>query len=73
MGGSTALAFVIPSALRISPWYLWLGAVVLTWILLGFLESVYVKILFPPRIFKYTGPRIIENPNDWPLNPWRRR
>lgn len=74
--GAIALALVIPSVLGIRPWYFWLGAVVLSWILIGFLESVYVKVLFPPRILKYSGPpipRILDNPDDLPINPWRKR
>jgi len=70
-----ALAFIIPSVLRIGPWYFWLGAVVVSWVLLGFLASVYVKVLFPPKILRYDGPRIPEipkDPNDLPINPWRK-
>ena len=65
-----------PAALGISPWYLWLGGAVFTWILLGFLASVYVKVLFPPKILKYDGPpirKIFDNPDDLPINPWRKR
>jgi len=73
---TTGLAFMIPSALRISPWYLWLGAVALSWVLLTLLSSVYVKVLFPPKILKYDGPeipKIPDNPDDLPINPWRKR
>jgi hypothetical protein len=73
---TTALAFFIPSALRIGPWYFWIGAVALSWVLLTLLSSVNVKVLFPPNILKYEGPpipRILDNPDDLPINPWRKR
>ena len=76
LGGTTVLGFVIPSVLRISPWYFWLGAAILSWIVLGFLASVWVKVLFRPKVVKYEGPpipRIFENPDDLPINPWRKR
>jgi hypothetical protein len=72
LSGWTVLALAVPLALGVSPWYLWLAAVVLLWILLGLLASVYVKILFPPKIVPYDGPAPVENPNDLPLNPWRK-
>ena len=68
----TVLAFVIPWLLGISPWYYWLGATVLSWCLLGFATSVYVKIFFSPPIVVYDGPDLLEDPNDLPLNPWRK-
>jgi hypothetical protein len=74
--GTAALGFLIPSALRISPWYFWLGAVILSWIVLELLSSVWVKVLFPPKILKYDGPKIpkiFDNPDDLPINPWRKR
>lgn len=53
MIGWTLLALAIPSALRIGPWFLWLGAVALLWIILGSLAGAYIKILFPPKIIRY--------------------
>ena len=73
LGGLTALALVVPSVLQISSWYLWLGAAILSWSGLALLASVYVKVIFPPRILKYDGPDISDDPNDLPINPWRKR
>lgn len=73
--GTTGLAFFIPWALRVGPWYLWLGAFALSWVLLTLLSGAYVKILFPPKILRYDGPpipRILDNPDELPINPWRK-
>ena len=51
--GISLLALAIPSALRISPWFLWLGAVVLLWVILGSFAGAYVKVLFRPKVIRY--------------------
>jgi hypothetical protein len=51
--GCSLLALAVPSALRIGPWLLWLGAVILLWFVLGSLAGAYMKVLFPPKIIRY--------------------
>lgn len=71
--GSSALALAVPFVFGIGPWILWLGTAVLSWIVLGFLTSVYVKVLFPPKIIRYEGLDGPRASNDLSLNLWRKR
>jgi hypothetical protein len=71
LAGWTALALVIPCVLRIKQWYFWLAAAALSWNLLAALESVYVRILFPPRILR-CDPPLRRDPNDLSIKPWRK-
>jgi hypothetical protein len=62
--GCLLLAVVIPSALRIGPWYVWVVSVFVLFALIVTQAAAYVKILFPPKITTYTAP---DDPDDFSI------
>ena|ERR1700722_16726495 len=48
--GCLWVSLAVPTLLRMSPWYLWVGSVIALWFVVGALAGIYVKILFPPKI-----------------------
>jgi len=71
--GWSLLALVIPSALGVRPWFLWLGTVIFLWIILGMLAGAYAKVLFPPKIMRYSPSPKPSDPDDFSLNLSQKR
>jgi predicted RNA-binding Zn-ribbon protein involved in translation (DUF1610 family) len=67
-GGLSALALVVPVAVGIRPWYLWVATAAISWAALSLLSSVYVKVLFPPRIRLCAKPRFPADRDGLSLN-----
>jgi hypothetical protein len=71
-GGRALLAFMIPAAFRVHPWYVWLGVAVVSWIVITLLSSVYVKIFFPPKLRVWSNPNFPSDQDKLSLKIWRK-
>jgi hypothetical protein len=65
--GRALLALMIPAAVRVHPWYLWLCVAVASWIVITLISSVYVKILFPPKLRVWPKPKFPSDRDDLSL------
>jgi predicted RNA-binding Zn-ribbon protein involved in translation (DUF1610 family) len=70
--GLLALAFMIPATFSVHPWYLWFGVGAVSWIVLCLLSSVYVKVLFPPKLLVWSNPNFPSDQDKLSLKIWRK-